>query len=74
MFGCTVVIEHKEGRKKVRETFTIVGEDEAQESDNKISYLSPLAQALIEQDEGETVAIGSEEHQQTYEIIEIRYK
>ena len=74
MFGCTVVIEHKKGRKKVRETFTIVGEDEAQEDDDKISYLSPLAQALIEQDEGESVSIGTEENQQQYEIIEIRYK
>ena len=74
MFGCTVKLERKEGRKKVREVFKIVGEDEAQSNDKKISYLSPLAQALIEQDEGELVTIGNDENQQQYEIIEITYK
>ena len=60
--------------EKIREVFKIVGEDEAQTDDQKISYLSPLAQALIEQDAGEVVTIGNEDNQQQYTIIEITYR
>jgi transcription elongation GreA/GreB family factor len=57
-FGRTVHIERDDGR---RQTFKIVGEDEADPSSGKISYVSPLAQALLGKDEGDLVqAAGSE--------------
>jgi transcription elongation GreA/GreB family factor len=57
-FGRTVHIEREDGR---RQTFRIVGEDEADPSIGKISYMSPLAQALLGKQEGDVVqAAGSE--------------
>ena len=68
MFGCTVVIEHKEGRKKVRETFTIVGEDEANAKANLISINSPIARALIGKEEGDEVVVKAPRGDVVYEI------
>ena len=57
-FGRTVHLEREDGR---RQTFRIVGEDEADPSAGKISYMSPLAQALLGKAEGDVVpAAGSE--------------
>ena len=43
-FGSTVTIEREDGR---RQTFTITGEDEADPTKGALSYVSPLARALI---------------------------
>lgn len=57
-FGRTVHIEREDGR---RQAFQIVGEDEANPSSGKISYVSPLAQILLGKEEGDVVqAAGSE--------------
>jgi transcription elongation factor GreB len=44
LFGAKVTVEDEEGKVS---TFEIVGEDEADIHLNKVSYLSPLAEALI---------------------------
>ena len=44
LFGAKVEVEDEAGKLKVYE---IVGEDEANISQNKVSYVSPLAEALI---------------------------
>ncbi len=57
-FGGTVHIEREDGR---RQTFQIVGEDEADPAKGKISYVSPLAQALLGKAVGDLVqAVGAE--------------
>jgi transcription elongation GreA/GreB family factor len=43
-FGSTVTIEREDGR---RQTFRITGEDEADPSHGTMSYVAPLARALI---------------------------
>lgn len=43
-FGSRVTIQREDGR---RQTYRIVGEDEANPSKGTLSYVSPLAQALI---------------------------
>jgi len=43
-FGAAVTVTQTDGRRR---TFTIVGEDEADSHNGKISYVSPLAQALL---------------------------
>ncbi len=55
-FGSTVAIERDDGR---RQTFRIVGEDEANPAKGTLSYVSPLAQALIGKSVGNTVRAGA---------------
>jgi len=43
-FGGSVTISREDGREQ---TWAIVGEDEADPNDGKVSYVSPLAQALL---------------------------
>jgi transcription elongation GreA/GreB family factor len=64
-FGSTVTIERDDGR---RQTWRIVGEDEAEPSEGRLSYVSPVARALLNKAVGDVVAAGSGEA----EIVEIR--
>ncbi|HML28926.1 MAG TPA: transcription elongation factor GreA [Hyphomicrobium sp.] len=63
-FGTTVTLERDDGRMQ---KFRIVGEDESDPPKGKISYVSPLAQALMEKSVGDTVRAGAGEA----EIIKI---
>lgn len=55
-FGSTVAIERDDGR---RQTFRIVGEDEANPAKGTLSYVSPLAQALLGSQAGDEVRAGA---------------
>jgi len=57
-FGSTVTIERDDGR---RQTFRIVGEDEADPAKGTISYVSPVAQALTGKKVGDVVQAGTSE-------------
>lgn len=57
-FGNAVTIVRDDGR---RQTFRIVGEDEADPAKGSISYVSPLAQALLGKRVGDTVRAGQED-------------
>lgn len=57
-FGSTVTIEREDGR---RQTYRIVGEDEADPSLGTLSYVSPVAQALMGKQVGEVVQAGTAE-------------
>ena len=57
-FGCRVTLERDDGRKQ---TFRIVGEDEADPTAKTLSYASPLARALIGKEVGDTVRVGQGE-------------
>lgn len=57
-FGSTVTIEREDGREQ---TYRIVGEDEADPSAGTLSYASPVAQALIGKQVGDTVQAGAAE-------------
>jgi transcription elongation GreA/GreB family factor len=63
-FGCRVAILRDDGR---RQTFRIVGEDEADAKAGLISYVSPLARALIGRAVGDVVEAGAGEA----EVVEI---
>lgn len=52
-FGAAVTVTQKQDGSKL--TFTIVGEDEADPEQGKISYVSPLAVALLDARAGATV-------------------
>lgn len=51
-FGCLVTLEDAEGR---RHAFRIVGEDEADPSAGLVSWVSPLAEALLGARVGDTL-------------------
>ena len=57
-FGHRVMFRRDDGR---RQTFRIVGEDEADPRNGSISYVSPVARALIGRAAGETVMAGEHE-------------
>lgn len=54
-FGNRVTIQRDDGRKQ---TFRVVGEDEADPRNQTISYVSPLARALIGKAVGDVVQMG----------------
>lgn len=69
-FGATVTIEDEEGTQK---TYSIVGIDEAEPSKGKISWISPLAKALLKKKCGELVPFKSPKGFSELEIIKISY-
>lgn len=54
LFGGCVTIEREDGR---RQTYRIVGEDEADPAQGSVSYISPLAQALLGKSVGDTAVV-----------------
>jgi transcription elongation GreA/GreB family factor len=63
-FGSTVTIVRNDAR---RQTFRIVGEDEADPAHGTLSHASPLARALFGKQVGDTVEVAQKEA----EIVEI---
>ena len=57
-FGRTVTFERGDGR---RQTFRIVGEDEADPGQGSISYVSPLASALLGKTVGDVALVNGQE-------------
>jgi len=57
-FASTVSIEREDGRKQ---TFRIVGEDEADPAKGAISWVSPLAGAMMGKRAGDVVTVGGAE-------------
>jgi transcription elongation GreA/GreB family factor len=55
-FGSAVTIVRADGR---RQTYRIVGEDEADAAKGTLSYVSPLARALLGKAVGDTVRAGN---------------
>lgn len=70
-FGATVTIADAEG---VENTYTIVGIDEADASLGRISWISPLARALIKAREGDSIRFQSPVGIREIDIVEVRYQ
>ena len=64
-FGRTLEIAREDGR---RQTFRIVGEDEADPAKGSISYVSPLARALAGKSVGDVVTVNGGE----VEVVGVR--
>ena len=58
VFGGTVAIEREDGR---RQSWRIVGEDEADPAKGSVSYISPLAQAVLGKSVGDVVIVAGAE-------------
>jgi transcription elongation GreA/GreB family factor len=64
-FGRTVEFEREDGR---RQAFRIVGEDEADPAKGSVSYVSPLARALLGKTIGDTALVNGAE----VEVVAVR--
>ena len=61
-FGATVtVVREDESGKETRQTFRIVGEDEADPHKGTISYVAPLARAITGKGVGDVVEVNGHE-------------
>ncbi len=70
-FGATVTLCDADGSEN---TYTIVGVDEADASRGRISWVSPLARALLKAREGDTVRFQSPVGVREIDIVEVRYE
>lgn len=71
LFGATIEVEDDTG---VQHTFHIVGEDEADASINKVSWVSPLAKSLLGQKVGDNVTWQRPAGNINLEILDIHYQ
>lgn len=70
-FGATVTIRFENDEEK---TYSIVGIDESDISKGRISWISPLASALLKAREGDVVTFRSPKGAQEIEVLEVKYQ
>jgi len=69
-FGATVTYVDDEG---VERTVTILGVDEADNGLQQISWISPVARALLKAREGDEVSLQTPAGTRTLEILSVHY-
>jgi transcription elongation factor GreA len=70
-FGATVTLADEETDEE--QTFLIVGEDEADVKDGKLSVASPLARALIGKGKGDSVEVSTPRGNKSYEVVTVAF-
>ncbi len=71
VFGATVHIIDDETEEET--SYQIVGEYEGDIANNKLSYTSPIARALIGKEEGDMVTVATPGGARTYEILGVAF-
>lgn len=69
-FGATVTFADAQG---VERTVSIVGTDEVDPSSGRISWVSPVARALLQAREGDSVALRTPAGVEQLDVLEVRY-
>lgn len=69
-FGATVRYE----RNREEHTVTIVGVDEADASRGRVSWISPIAKALLKRQPGDVVSVMTPHGEEELEIVDVRYE
>ena len=69
-FGATVRIKGRDGLKEL----TIVGVDEVDPAHGRVSWVSPVAKALIKAREGDVVTLRTPGGEEQLEIMEVTYR
>ena len=72
IFGTTVRLLDIQEKKEI--LYKIVGEDEADLKEHKISVMSPIARAVIGKSVDDTVVVSTPSGMNEYEIVEVLYK
>jgi transcription elongation factor GreA len=70
-FGATVTLADEETDEE--QTFRIVGEDEADIKDGRLSVASPLARALIGKGKGDSVEVSTPRGAKSYEVVTVAF-
>lgn len=70
LFGATVTVEDSKGQIHV---YRIVGITEADAGLGKISWLSPIARALLQKEEGEIAVVKTPHGDEELEILKIEF-
>jgi transcription elongation factor GreA len=70
-FGAKVTLADEETDEE--QTFQIVGEDEADVSQGRLSVTSPLARALIGKRTGESVEVATPRGAKSYEVVTVAF-
>jgi transcription elongation factor GreB len=71
LFSATVTVENEGGAKKV---YQIVGIDETDPQVGKVSWISPIARALMNGKVGDVVTLKTPAGERDLEIVRIEYK
>ncbi|MDQ5849684.1 MAG: transcription elongation factor GreA [Pseudomonadota bacterium] len=71
VFGATVDVQDDAGETA---TWQLVGEDEADIKEGRISYSSPIARGLIGKEAGESAEVQTPGGLKRYEILDVRYQ
>lgn len=72
VFGATVTVEDLDTNQKQK--YQIVGQYEADLERGLISFISPLAKALIGKNKGDIVDVVTPKGDKSYEILEVSFK
>jgi transcription elongation factor GreB len=70
-FGATVTVRESDGNET---TYRIVGVDEMDIDRGWVSWVSPIAKALLNSKQGERIRLKSPSGEETLEILDIRYE
>ena len=73
VFGSTIEIENISAKDKEVIKYKIVGIDESNTSDDKISYQSPLASSLLGKTQDDIVQVKTPRGEVKYKILNIKY-
>jgi transcription elongation factor GreB len=71
LFGATVRVEDEEGNERV---YRIVGIDESEPGKGKVSWISPVAKALMGARAGDVVTLKTPKGAEDLELLEVRYE
>jgi len=72
VFGATVELEDQADGSRV--VYQVVGEDEADIRQGRISITSPIARALVGKAQGEVVDVAAPGGTRSYEIVTVRFE
>lgn len=71
VFGATVCLLDEDNGTEAR--YQIVGQDEADIKEGRVSVTSPIARAIIGKEEGDSIDVQTPSGTKTYEIVEVAY-
>lgn len=71
LFGATVRVADEEGRERV---YRIVGIDETDVGKGRVSWISPIAKALLNSRVGDVVTVRTPGGEEELEIVSVRYE